>query len=72
MKRTKTIEWLHDIDGEEPEIPQGKRIKHILLKWSYKRGQQIRVQELEDEGCFWDIAGGHQISRIPNDAYRSI
>jgi hypothetical protein len=79
--------WQRDICGEEPELLDGNMplgavpqktgtltMGHLL--WSYKRGEQTRVQSLRSEKSqkywFLDIERGHEIGKIPEDAFRFI
>jgi len=79
------IEWQRDIRGEEPEflndgaavgaVPQNTgRLTVGHLGWSYKKGEQTRVMQLRSENSrkysFLDVKRGHQISDIPEDAFR--
>lgn len=81
----KIIEWQRDIRGKEPELFDGRTpvgavpqnpgmLTAGYLVWSYVNGEQTRVQLLKREGSrkFWflDTKRGHQISEIPQDAFR--
>jgi hypothetical protein len=81
--RVRKIEWLREICGEEPEVLQGREPLPAVpggigdlavgrLNRAYNKGQQTRVQVLESEDpCrLLDVDRGHEVSRIPHDAFR--
>jgi hypothetical protein len=88
MVMEKMIEWQRDIRGEEPELLDGRAPVGAVpqnpgtgtlttghLVWSYKKGEQTCVLLKSEDSrkySFLDIKRGHQISEIPQDAFRFI
>jgi hypothetical protein len=72
------IEWQQDIRGQEPEALEGKKplpdhLTSGFLAWAYKKGERTRVvvkDQNSQEYCFLDVDRGHQISGIPQKAFR--